>query len=107
MRIPELLKFLIQSTLIDTDEDFIKHVDIFRYVITQFPILGRITNHFLRCYSLSEVKIAKPNGALQTATIIGLDDFGFLKVRGEKGDIFSVHPDGNSFDMLQGLIAPK
>ncbi|XP_065202464.1 biotin--protein ligase [Planococcus citri] len=58
-------------------------------------------------HNLSEVKIVKPNGNMQTATIIGLDDYGFLKVRGEKGDIFSVHPDGNSFDMLQGLIAPK
>lgn len=53
------------------------------------------------------MKITKSDGSSQAATIIGLDDYGFLKVRGERGEIFSVQPDGNTFDMLSGLIAPK
>lgn len=39
--------------------------------------------------------------------VIGLDDNGFLRVRSENGEILDVRPDGNSFDMLAGLIAPK
>lgn len=58
-------------------------------------------------YSNAGVKIVRNDGGSQVATIVGIDDYGFLKVRGEKGEVFSVHPDGNSFDMLQGLIAPK
>ncbi|XP_069680984.1 biotin--protein ligase isoform X2 [Periplaneta americana] len=54
----------------------------------------------------AEITVVGPRGSSQKATVIGVDDFGFLKVRGQDGAIFSVHPDGNSFDMLQGLVAP-
>lgn len=40
------------------------------------------------------------------ATVVGIDEFGFLVVETSKG-VVTVHPDGNSFDMLQGLIVPK
>lgn len=39
--------------------------------------------------------------------IAGLDDSGFLQVQQEDGEIVTVHPDGNSFDMLRNLIIPK
>lgn len=41
-------------------------------------------------------------------TIVGLDESGFLVVR-LLGDnrLVSVQPDGNSYDMMQGLILPK
>jgi biotin--protein ligase len=48
-----------------------------------------------------------PRESTQKATVIGLDDFGFLKVKGQDGISFSVHPDGNTFDMLRGLVSPK
>jgi len=51
--------------------------------------------------------VLRPNKSSFKATIIGLDDHGFLRVRSEDGDIVDVRPDGNSFDMLAGLIAPK
>lgn len=38
---------------------------------------------------------------------MGIDEFGYLKVCSEDGTISSVQPDGNSFDMMKGLIAPK
>lgn len=41
------------------------------------------------------------------AKIIDLDDFGFLRVLTKAGDLVSVHPDGNSYDMTRGLIVPK
>jgi biotin---protein ligase len=42
----------------------------------------------------------------KTATVIGIDDYGYLLVKAD-GVLETVHPDGNSFDMLRGLIAPK
>lgn len=53
------------------------------------------------------VTVLRPNKSSFKATVIGLDDHGFLRVRSEDGDILDVRPDGNSFDMLSGLIAPK
>ncbi|XP_012495552.1 PREDICTED: biotin--protein ligase isoform X1 [Propithecus coquereli] len=40
-------------------------------------------------------------------SIVGLDDSGFLQVHQEGGEVVTVHPDGNSFDMLRNLILPK
>lgn len=57
-------------------------------------------------FSSAKVTIIDTKGANKTATIVGIDEFGFLKVETSKG-IQTVHPDGNSFDMLQGLIIPK
>ncbi|XP_034873561.1 biotin--protein ligase isoform X1 [Mirounga leonina] len=39
--------------------------------------------------------------------IVGLDDSGFLQVQEEDGEVVTVHPDGNSFDMLRNLIIPR
>ncbi|XP_076242598.1 holocarboxylase synthetase-like protein isoform X2 [Calliopsis andreniformis] len=54
-----------------------------------------------------EVTVTALSGTSQRAKILGIDDFGYLRVRGEEGNIFTVHPDGNSFDCIQGLIIPK
>ncbi|XP_037065522.1 biotin--protein ligase isoform X2 [Peromyscus leucopus] len=41
-------------------------------------------------------------------SIVGLDDSGFLQVHRKGGEaVTTVHPDGNSFDMLRNLILPK
>ncbi|XP_051047878.1 biotin--protein ligase [Phodopus roborovskii] len=40
-------------------------------------------------------------------SIVGLDDSGFLQVHHKGDEIVTVHPDGNSFDMLRNLILPK
>nr|CAD7202941.1 unnamed protein product [Timema douglasi] len=58
-------------------------------------------------HSNCEVTVIGPQGSKQEVTILGIDDFGFLQVLAKDGCAFSVHPDGNSFDMLRGLIAPK
>jgi biotin--protein ligase len=52
------------------------------------------------------VKVRSEDGTVREGKIISLDYDGFLLVQVE-GNMISVHPDGNSFDMLQGLIIPK
>ncbi|KAM8976635.1 biotin--protein ligase [Pelodytes ibericus] len=56
-------------------------------------------------HSGRQVHLGSEDGPL--AWIVGLDDSGFLQVLQEGKDIVSVHPDGNSFDMLRNLIVPK
>ncbi|KPU79433.1 uncharacterized protein Dana_GF17255, isoform B [Drosophila ananassae] len=58
-------------------------------------------------HSGQTVKICLPNQQEREAEIVGIDDFGFLKVKLPSGAIETVQPDGNSFDMLKGLIVPK
>ncbi|XP_026841085.1 biotin--protein ligase isoform X4 [Drosophila persimilis] len=58
-------------------------------------------------HSEQTVKICLQNEQEKDAEIIGIDDFGFLKVKLPTGTIETVQPDGNSFDMLKGLIVPK
>lgn len=57
-------------------------------------------------HSDAEITVVGARESTQKATVIGVDDFGFLRVQGQDGISFSVHPDGNSFDMLRGLVAP-
>ena len=47
------------------------------------------------------------DGNKKDATVLGIDDYGYLKVKLANGSIETVQPDGNSFDMLKGLIVPK
>jgi biotin---protein ligase len=57
-------------------------------------------------FSDATVRLGTDNG--DEATIVGLDDYGFLLVRLQKdGSTVSVQPDGNSFDMMRNLILPK
>lgn len=55
----------------------------------------------------AEVTVISKNGQSELVKIVGIDEYGFLKVLGSKGNFFSVQPDGNSYDILKGLIAPK
>ena len=41
------------------------------------------------------------------ANIIGIDDYGYLRVQYDDYKIATLHPDGNSFDLMQGLITLK
>ena len=41
------------------------------------------------------------------ARVQGLDEHGYLVVQLADGSCQSVHPDGNSFDMIKNLIVPK
>ena len=55
-----------------------------------------------------EVSLKDPGGSVTRGVVKSLDPEGFLAVQLiPDGKIVSVHPDGNSFDMMQGLIQPK
>lgn len=58
-------------------------------------------------YRQQEVMIYDKNGHKRPAKIVGIDEFGYLEVQLANGKTESVQPDGNSFDMLRGLILPK
>lgn len=48
------------------------------------------------------------DGSLADCEIKGLDPTGFLKARiNGKGEVVQLQPDGNSFDMVKGLITAK
>lgn len=56
-----------------------------------------------------EVQVQDESGATKSGIVSGIDEYGYLEVamEGGGGQRMSVHPDGNSFDMLRGLILPK
>ncbi|KAM5179725.1 biotin--protein ligase isoform 1-T2 [Mantella aurantiaca] len=56
-------------------------------------------------HSGQQVRLGGEDGPM--AWIVGLDDSGFLQVLQEGKEIMTVHPDGNSFDMIRNLIIPK
>jgi biotin--protein ligase len=47
------------------------------------------------------------DGQHTEVTISGLTDTGYLKGVDDSGQTVELHPDGNSFDFLKGLIAKK
>jgi len=43
----------------------------------------------------------------ERATVVGVDQYGYLQVLKKTGELISLQPDGNSFDITKGLIAMK
>ena len=62
--------------------------------------------HTYWLHEKQSVQVKSDNGVVKEGTIMSLDGDGFLLVELEN-NLVSVYPDGNSFDMLQGLIFPK
>lgn len=56
-------------------------------------------------HSGQQIRLGGEDGPL--AWIVGVDDSGFLQILQEGKEIVTVHPDGNSFDMIRNLIIPK
>ena len=55
-----------------------------------------------------EIKIMEEaDEKVKNVKIVGIDEFGFLKVIDDNRHEFTVFDDGNSFDMMEGLIRPK
>lgn len=55
----------------------------------------------------TEVTVLTADDETVSAQILGIDEHGFLRVQPHEGPSITVHPDGNSFDMLSGLVVPK
>ncbi|KAI1730743.1 biotin--protein ligase [Ditylenchus destructor] len=85
----------------------------FEYHVNQFQKGNK--EEFLRKYhqywlhTKEEVSIMhQDTTSIEKVIIQGVDEFGYLQVRSkDSGRVFSVHDDGNSFDMMKGLIHPK
>lgn len=58
-------------------------------------------------YSEAEIVVRDTAGNEKPVVVQGVDEYGFLLVQERNGKTFSVQPDGNTFDMCIGLIAPK
>lgn len=70
--------------------------------------LSHLFRHYSQFYSDTSVKVLSKDGTEKCAQIVGIDDFGFLSVRVEESkEVISLQPDGNTFDMIRGLILPK
>uniref|UniRef100_A0AC34RBT3 Uncharacterized protein n=1 Tax=Panagrolaimus sp. JU765 TaxID=591449 RepID=A0AC34RBT3_9BILA len=106
-------------------------IDHFLHVIPQFKnLIGKILIIFLvyvnlfensgkeaflkRYYDFwlhtrEEVTVEIGDTGIKEKVIIrGLDTYGYLEVRSKQtGKVFSVHDNGNTFDMMKGLIRPK
>ncbi|NWI25018.1 BPL1 ligase, partial [Sula dactylatra] len=63
--------------------------------------------HYYKYWVHSGKQVRLHNDEGPIAWIVGIDDYGFLQVHEEGKGVVSVHPDGNSFDMLRNLIVPK
>ncbi|KAG8039225.1 hypothetical protein G9C98_003532 [Cotesia typhae] len=70
-------------------------------------------NHFYQIYydywlhTDTQVSFESPDGAIREVKILGIDSNGYLEVQSLDGKVFSLQPDGNSFDIFKGLIAPS
>ncbi|CAL8133784.1 unnamed protein product [Orchesella dallaii] len=53
------------------------------------------------------VNVEMSEGNFSECRIINIDQFGFLRCETKSGHVFSVRPDGNSFDIANKLIAIK
>jgi biotin--protein ligase len=56
-------------------------------------------------YSDAVVSLASHNE--ERVSVVGLDKYGYLRVKRKGGDELSLQPDGNSFDIMKGLITMK
>lgn len=64
-------------------------------------------NNRKNIFSEAQVNVFASTGGNKPVVICGIDEYGYLRVREQTGREFSVQPDGNSFDMMEGLITPK
>ncbi|XP_067947609.1 biotin--protein ligase-like [Watersipora subatra] len=64
-------------------------------------------NEYYKHWMHSGVRVHVPEQNSEESMIIGLDEHGFLRLQSDDGSVFSVQPDGNSFDILHNLITVK
>ncbi|XP_066944655.1 microtubule-associated protein futsch isoform X2 [Macrobrachium rosenbergii] len=58
-------------------------------------------------HSNATVIVQNENFKSESAIITGVDNFGFLEAQLISGALITLHPDGNSFNMMEGLIYSK
>ncbi|CAC5381441.1 HLCS [Mytilus coruscus] len=94
---------------ISVEQSIARTVTVMEELIDQFQREGY--NSFCKSYykrwlhSNTKVRLQMEGG--KEVTIVGLDEFGYLKVIDENKKTIIVHDDGNSFDMMHNLIKMK
>ncbi|XP_042875757.1 uncharacterized protein LOC122255619 isoform X5 [Penaeus japonicus] len=58
-------------------------------------------------HSNAVVTVQNENRCIENAVITGVDNYGFLEAHLVDGTMITLQPDGNSFDMMEGLIYSK
>lgn len=76
-------------------------------LVDEFQALGpaAFISRYIDNWMHSGTEVTLPNG--RKAQVVGLDDFGYLRVKTSGEGFLSLHPDGNSFDMMHNLIIAK
>ena len=74
-----------------------------------YELYYRYWLHSRQCVEVSTQSAATEagEGDAYEAVVDSVDEYGFLRVRRPDGETVTVQDDGNSFDMMRGLIAPK
>ncbi|XP_072036707.1 biotin--protein ligase-like isoform X2 [Amphiura filiformis] len=95
--------------LCTTEQLIARTISIIEKMVQRFQRQG--AESFLPIYykrwlhSGAQVRLESETGP--QVTVMGLDHAGFLAVKGQDGDLRSVQPDGNSFDMTKNLVLMK
>jgi biotin---protein ligase len=91
------------------------HAIAFQLGSTSYPIIIQVleTEGFdvleptYRRYWLHENQRVFVGEAQTPMTVRGLSRTGYLRATDDAGEYFELHPDGNSFDMMQGMISRR
>ena len=90
------------ATLFNTLEELIDMMECGR----EDEVYSFYYKHWL--HSRQSVEVSNLDEDKFGAVVDSVDEFGFLRMKNvSTGQIMTVQDDGNSFDMMRGLIAPK
>jgi len=95
---------------LDVETVIARTLNNFEDLVDCFQNGGReeVQAQYYQCWLHSLEEVTLQQEEQEKVVIRGLDEHGFLLVRSRRtGRTFSVHPDGNSFDMMKNLIRPK
>ncbi|KAJ3327210.1 biotin holocarboxylase synthetase [Blyttiomyces sp. JEL0837] len=98
--------------------------EVLARILTQFNILyNRLSSHVLeqpssppfepflesycKCWLHGGQEVTLETAGNIKARIVGIDEWGLLKAVTDSGEMYFLQPDGNSFDMMKGLITQK
>ncbi|KAL7746072.1 biotin holocarboxylase synthetase [Sorochytrium milnesiophthora] len=103
-------KFTLEQTLADVVATFDQLFDQFLRGGFTGAVQQTYYKHWLHSGQVVQLgDTAAGNNGGRPVRIVGLDEFGFLKTVDvdRPQDVFVLQPDGNSFDMMKGLISRK
>ena len=76
---------------------------IYIYISPSFP-----PSLWFSLPSISGAVVRLASQANEEVTILGIDNYGYLRVETNRSkEVLSLQPDGNTFDIMKGLIATK